>query len=185
MAGLSYSHWIDHVFCCTLRHIVHNPKRILADYVKPGMMVLDVGFGNGYFSLGMARMVGAKGLVVAVETAQEKVESLKLQVAKGGLEKRVIPRICSDSSLEIDDLEGQIDFSLAFFVVHHVADVPALMSGTHRALKLGGKFLIVEPSHHVSTSYCISVESAAEQAGLSVIDHPKFIRTWAVLLAKR
>ncbi len=149
------------------------------------MIVLDVGFGDGYYSFGMARMVGVKGLVVAVEIEQEKVESLKLRVAKAGLEKRVVPRICSDSNLEIDDLEGQFDFSLAFFVVHHAADVSALMSGMQRALKLGGKFLVVEPSHHMSTSYCISVESAAEQAGLSVIDHPKFIRTWAVLLAKR
>ena len=184
MASLFCTHWLDHIFCCTLRSYFHNPKRILANFIKPGMTVLDIGFGDGYFSLGMARMVGPDGLVVCVETEYDKVESLKLQAVDSGLAERIDSRICSDSNLEIDDLTTQIDFSLAFFVVHHAVDIPALMDGTQKALKLGGKFLIVEPSHHASASYCEAVESAAKQAGLSVIGHPKFIRTWAVLLIK-
>jgi ubiquinone/menaquinone biosynthesis C-methylase UbiE len=146
------------------------------------MTVLDIGFGNGYFSLGMARMVGSSGHVVCVETEHDKVESLKLRAADSGLAERIDSRICSDSDLAVDDLIDQIDFSLAFFVVHHAADIPALIAGTQHALKPGGKFLIVEPSHHASASFCEAVESVAKQAGLSVINHPKFIRTWAVLL---
>ena len=184
MANRFYSHWLDHIFCCTLRSFFHNPRKILANFIKPGMTVLDIGFGNGYFSLGMARMVGPDGQVVCVETEYEKIKSLKLQAADSGLAERIDPRICSDSDLAVADLTDQIDFSLAFFVIHHVADIPALMAGTKNALKPGGKFLIVEPSHHASASYCKAVESAALQAGLSVIDHPKFIRTWAVLLIK-
>jgi ubiquinone/menaquinone biosynthesis C-methylase UbiE len=184
VASQFWSHWLDHVFCVALRKLVHNPKRILADYVKPGMTILDIGFGSGYFSLGMARMVGPDGLVVCVETESDKVELLKLKAVESGLAERIDPRICSDSSLAVDDLADRIDFSLAFFVVHHAVDVSALMSGTHRALKPGGKLLIVEPSHHASASYCEAVESAAKQAGLSVIGHPKFVRTWAVLLIK-
>lgn len=148
------------------------------------MTVLDIGFGNGYFSLGMARMVGPEGLVVSVETEYVKIESLKLRVADCGLTERIDPRICSNVNLAIDDLTDRVDFSLAFFVVHHAADIPALMTGVHKALKPGGKFLIVEPIHHASASYCEAVESAAQQAGLSVIDHPKFIRTWAILVIK-
>jgi len=184
VANLFYSHWLDHIFCCTLRNFFHNPKKILANFIRPGMTVLDIGFGDGYFSFGMARMVGPEGFVVCVETEYEKVESLKLQLANNRLAKRIDPRICSNSSLEIDHLKAKIDFALAFFVVHHAADIPALMAGTQKALKPGGKFLIVEPSHHASAGYCESVELAAQQAGLSVIGHPKFIRTWAVLLTK-
>jgi len=185
VANRFYSHWLDHIFCCTLRSLFHNPRKIMASFIKPGMTVLDIGFGNGYFSLGMARMVGPDGHVVCVETEYEKIESLKLLAADNGLAERIDARICSDSSLEIDDLTDQVDFSLAFFVVHHAADISALMAGTQNSLKPGGKFLIVEPSHHASDDYCEAVESAAQQAGLSVIDHPKFIRTWAVLLINR
>ena len=148
------------------------------------MTVLDIGFGGGYFSLGMARMVGPDGRVVCVETEHDEIESLKLQAVDSGLAERIDPRICSDSSLAVDDLTDQIEFALAFFVVHHAADIPALMAGTQKALKQGGKFLIVEPSHHASAGYCEAVESAAQQAGLSVLGHPKIIRTWAVLLTK-
>lgn len=184
MAGLFSSHWLDHIFCCTLRSFFHNPKRILASFIKPGMTVLDIGFGDGYFSLGMARMVGPDGLVVGVEKEYDKVESLKHKAVDSGLAERIDPRICTDSNLAIDDLSAQIDFSLAFFVIHHAADVPALMAGVRKALKPGGRFLIVEPSHHASASHCGAVEAAAQQAGLSLIGHPKFIRTWAVLLCK-
>lgn len=184
MANHFYSHWLDHIFCCTLRSFFHNPKRILSNFVRPGMTVLDIGFGNGYFSLGMARMVGPDGQVICVETEYKKIEFLRFQAADSGLAERIDVRFCSDSSLEIDDLTDQVDFSLAFFVVHHAADIHALMAGTQKALKPGGKFLIVEPRHHASPGYCKAVESAAQQAGLSVIDHPKFIRTWAILLIK-
>jgi len=184
MANRFYTHWLDHIFCCNLRKLFHNPARILAKYVKPGMTVLDIGFGKGYFSLGMARMVGHDGLVVGVETAEDKIEPLKHKAAENGLTERIDPRLCGDSDLGIDDFAGRIDFALAFFMVHHAADVPALMAGAHKALKPGGKFLIVEPGHHASAEYCASVETAAEEAGLSVIGHPRIIRTWAVLLNK-
>lgn len=184
MAIRFWSHWLDHIFCCILRSFTHNPGRILADFVKPGMTVLDIGFGGGYFSLGMARMVGPGGLVICVETEYEKIEALRSIAVDSDFAERIDPRICTDYSLAIDDLTDQIDFSLAFFVVHHAADMPALMSETQKALKPGGKFLIVEPCHHASAGYCESVEKAAQQAGLSVVGHPKIIRTWAVLLVK-
>ena len=98
----------------------------MANFIKPGMTVLDIGFGSGYFSLGMARMVGPDGHVVCVETEYDKGESLKLKAANSGLTERIDARICSDSSLEVDDLTDKVDFSLAFFVVHHAADIPAL-----------------------------------------------------------
>jgi ubiquinone/menaquinone biosynthesis C-methylase UbiE len=148
------------------------------------MIVLDIGFGKGHFSLGMARMVGPNGLVVGLETESEMIESLKLKAADIGLADRISARVCDESDLSVDDLTNQIDFALAFFVIHHAKNIPAVMAGTHRALKPGGKFLIVEPRHHASASYCDSIERAARQAELSAIGHPKIIRTWALLLAK-
>jgi cyclopropane fatty-acyl-phospholipid synthase-like methyltransferase len=41
---------------------------MLGPYVKPGMTVLDVGCGMGFFSIGMARMVGDEGRVIAEAT---------------------------------------------------------------------------------------------------------------------
>jgi ubiquinone/menaquinone biosynthesis C-methylase UbiE len=148
------------------------------------MTVLDIGFGNGYYSFGMAHLVGPRGRVIAVETESEKVASLRQKIAASQLDRRIEPRLCTAADLAVDDLNGQFDFALAFFVVHHADDVKALMIAVHRALTLAGTFLIVEPSHHASDSYCRSVEADAGAAGLSIAGHPKIVRTWTLLLRK-
>lgn len=184
MAGRTISYWLDYIVAMPLRRLFQNPKRILRDYVKPGMIVLDVGAGKGYFSLGMARMVGSNGRIVSVDLEAQKIECLKKQAAQAGLLERIDARVCGERSLEIDELAGRIDFALAYYVVHHAPDVDALMAEVHKVLKPGGRFLIAEPSHHASTEYCAATEAAAEQAGFVIADHPKLTRDWAVLFLK-
>lgn len=184
MAFKIFSMWIDYIFYKLLRRFHQNPRRILGNYVKPGMTVLDVGCGAGFFSLGMAKMVGPDGKVVSVDLQAEMIESLRQQAAAAGLSERIDARICSDRSLEIDDFTGQIDFALAFYVVHHAADVPELMTEVHRVLKPRGRLLVVEPRHHASADECQVTEAAAQQAGLTIAGHPKLIRDWAVMFVK-
>ena len=50
-----------------LRPLVHNPENIFAPYVTRGMTVLDVGCGAGFASLGLAKLVGEEGLVIAAD----------------------------------------------------------------------------------------------------------------------
>ncbi|MFH1892251.1 MAG: methyltransferase domain-containing protein [Candidatus Zixiibacteriota bacterium] len=185
MSARILSRWIDHIVGVgPLRPFFQNPRRILRNYVKPGMTVLDIGCGGGFFSLGMARMVGENGGVISVDLQAEAIKNLEMQATKAGLLKRINTRVCSDYSLNIDDMAGHVDFTLAFYVVHHAADAARLMTEVHSALKQGGKLMIVEPRHHASADECISVETTAQQAGFSVVDHPKLIRDWAVLLVK-
>ena len=176
--------WVDYIIYKLFRRFFQHPRRILRDHVKRGMTVLDVGCGSGFFSLGMAKMVGVKGRVISVDLQTETIESLKKRAARAGLRERIEPRVCSDRTLEIDDLAGQVDFALAFYVVHHAADAPGLMMEVHRALKPEGKFLIVEPGHHASAAECEATETAAQQAGFTVADHPKLTRDWAVMFLK-
>ena len=184
MAGKICSRWVDYVLAKPLKRLFQNPRRVLGDYIKAGMTVLDVGCGTGYFSLGMARMVGLNGRVVCVDLQAEMIKSLKQRAAKAGLSERIDPRVCSDCSLEIDDLAGQVDFALAFHVVHHAADVPGLMTEVHRALKRGGRLLVVEPAHHALAAECEAAEAAAQQAGFAIAGHPKLRRNWAAAFVK-
>ena len=184
MVGRTISLWLDYVVGKFLRRLFQNPKRILRDYVKPGMTVLDVGAGKGYFSVGMAKMVGSNGRIVAVDLEAHEIESLKKRAARAGVSERIDARVCDERSLAIDELAGRVDFALAYYVVHHAPDVDALMAEVHKALKPRGKFLIAEPSHHASAEYCAATEAAAEQAGFVPSDHPKLTRDWAVLFRK-
>lgn len=184
MTGGVLTRWIDSVLCKPLGHLVETPKRMLKGYVKPGMTVLDVGCGAGYHSLGMARLVGSNGRVVSVDPDTESIATLKQRAARTGLSGRIEPRVCKERYLEIHDLIGEVDFALAVYVVHHAADAASLMRDVHVALKPGGILLVVEPRHHASSAECEATESAAQQAGFTIVDHPKLWRDWAARFTK-
>ena len=69
--------WLCYSFDNPLRRLIHNPQRILSPYIKQGMTVLDAGCGMGYFSIGMAKMVGDSGKVIAVDLQQKMLDSDK------------------------------------------------------------------------------------------------------------
>ena len=58
--------WAGYALLIPLRRWTHNPERWLGPLVREGMTVLEPGPGMGYFTLDLARMVGASGRVVAV-----------------------------------------------------------------------------------------------------------------------
>ena len=84
----------------------------------------------------------------------------------------------------IDDLEGKIDFALAFAVVHEVPDAKRFFSEIHASLKHGGLFLFVEPTGHVTKEAFDRSVSLANAIGLSLRDSPVIRRSHAGLLVK-
>ena len=48
-----------------IRKLLQRPKKILGNYAREGMTVLDLGCGPGFFSVEMAEMVGASGKVIS------------------------------------------------------------------------------------------------------------------------
>ena len=179
------SRWIDHVVDTgPLRSIFQNPRKTLHGYIEPGMKVLDIGCGTGFFSLEMAKLVRPNGKAICVDVQSGAIKNLKLRAFKAGLSGLIDARICDENNLEIDDLSGRIDFALAFYIVHHCADIAGLFYQVFRSLKSGGMFLIVEPGHHATGDYCTDIESKARQAGFSPVDYPKITRTWAICMKK-
>ena len=61
--------WIAYTFDNPLRRLIHKPQKVLGNYVKEGMAVMDLGCGMGHFSIGMAGLVGSTGRVIAKSKA--------------------------------------------------------------------------------------------------------------------
>jgi len=177
--------YVGYILANPLRNLFHKPEKILRNYVKPGMTTLDIGSAMGFFSLGMARMVGPNGRVVCVDLQEKMINGLKRRANRAGLADRLDPRICSEHSLKIDDLAGRIDFALAFYVVHEVPDVQNLMTEIYRALKPGGVLYVVEPKGHASAEDFKNTENEAEKAGFSITDHPKMKGGWTAVFEKK
>jgi ubiquinone/menaquinone biosynthesis C-methylase UbiE len=148
------------------------------------MIVLDVGCGMGFFSLDMARMVGAQGKVVCVDLQHQMIRSLSRRASKAGLLDRIDPRVCSEDSLGIEDYGERIDFALTFAVVHEVPDIPKLLGQIHYALKPEGMLLVAEPGGHVSKKRFREEELAAERVGFKSLERPEIWRSRAVVLER-
>jgi len=182
--GGHFTGWIDRILARPIRYLFQAPGRLLKGYVEPGMTVLDVGCGTGYYSLGMARLVGSTGRVVAVDTQGEVIAALEKRAERAGLGGRIEARVSSEQDLGVGDLSGCVDFALAVYVLHHAKDVAGLVTDVHRALKSGGTFLVIEPRHHASAAEREAIEGAARGAAFVVADNPRLKRDWAVVFVK-
>jgi len=49
-----------------------------------------------------------------------------------------------------DDIQGRVDFVLAFAVVHELPDAEGFFGEMYHALRPGGRMLLSEPSGHVN-----------------------------------
>jgi ubiquinone/menaquinone biosynthesis C-methylase UbiE len=176
--------WVGHLLASPLRKLFQNPSKIIAPYIKKGMKVLDVGCAMGFFSVPMARLVGDGGKVVCVDMQEKMLKSLKKRARKAGVSGAIETITCDQDSLRLGGFKEEIDFALAFAVVHEVPDVPKLFSDIFDAMKPAGKLLIAEPRGHVSDQDFDKTTAAAESSGFAIIQRPKIGRSRTVLLEK-
>ena len=108
------------------RRLYQKPEIILAPLAEPGMTVLEVGPGMGFFSLPLARLAGSGGKVICVDVQEKMLHVLKRRAEAAGLAERIVARSCTSASLSLDDLGEQIDFAFVFAVVHEVTDQASL-----------------------------------------------------------
>lgn len=175
-------HWVGYLLASPIRRLIHKPERILEPFVSEGMTTLDVGPGMGFFSFPLAKMVGPKGTVVCVDVQEKMVQSLQKRVDATDFADRIVARVCGPTSLNLDDFVGQIDFALAFAVVHEMPDIPAFFAGIRKALKPNGQCLIAEPKGHVPECDFDATLVAAGEKGFSVVARPTIRGCHAVVL---
>lgn len=142
--------WLGPLLLNPLRRLVENPEKVLGALINQGMTVLEPGCGMGYFTLPIARMVGPRGKVVAVDIQPEMLSGLSRRAEKAGLSDRIEIRRAAESGMGLDDLKGKVDLALALHMVHEVEDQTAFFTEIRDALKDSGKFFIREPLLHVS-----------------------------------
>ncbi len=164
-----------------IRRLIHNPDKILGSYIEKGQTVLDLGSGPGMFSLAMAKMVGEKGKVISVDIQEEMLQIVRRKSVCAGLESRIL---LHKSQPEGIGLSEQVDFSLAFYMIHEVPDKESFLREVAALLKPQGKFLIVEPKQHVSEPSFEETAGLAQSAGLRLISRPKILFSRAILLQK-
>ncbi len=176
--------WLGYVLASPLRRLIQDPVAIVKPYVREGMTVLEPGPGMGFFTLEIARQVGAGGRVVAVDVQPRMIAGLKRRLAKAGLLERTEARLAPPDSLGLQDLHGKVDFALAMAVVHEMPSASRFFDEVAEAMKPGASLLLAEPSGHVKQDAFEAELQDAAAAGLEVADHPVIARSHAALLKK-
>jgi SAM-dependent methyltransferase len=176
--------WLGYFLISPLRRLQVNPTNFLSPFVRQGMTVLEPGPGMGFFTVPLARLVGPKGRVVAVDIQPKMIRKLKRRVAKAGLEPRVEARLVAADSMGISDLRGAVDFVLAFAVVHEMPSAGPFFAEASAASKPGARLLLVEPAGHVKDEEFEAELRDAAKAGFRVLERPHIRRSQTALLQK-
>ncbi len=118
-----------------------SPKipRLLA--LAPGKVVADIGAGGGDLSLDLARRIGPKGRVFSTDIDTGQLAIIKEMVAKSGLKNvtTVLGRE-DDTGLPADCCDAVV----LRLVYHHLTDPVAMGTSLHRALRPGGRLMIID-----------------------------------------
>jgi ubiquinone/menaquinone biosynthesis C-methylase UbiE len=176
--------WLGYLLTSRLRRLVHDPMKILGPFVDQGMTVLEPGSGMGFFTLDLARLVGSKGRVIAVDVQPRMLEGLRRRAAKAGLLDRISLRPAQGDRMGVDELEGAIDFVLAFAVVHELPDPRGFFVESYRLLKPGCRLLFAEPRGHVRPGDFSATLEMAESMGLRIESRLSVPRSWSAVLVK-
>ena len=182
MAGHVCPWWGGYFIDNSLRRWLHNPEKILSPYVQPDMTVLDVGCGMGMFSIAMARLVGDRGRVIAVDLQQRMLDVLMKRASAAGVAHRITAHRCERTSIGISE---PVDFALSFYSAHEVPDGRRLLGEIHSCVRPAGQLLVVEPKGHVTARRFESMVVWAEEIGWVVQDRPHIRLSRAVVLGKQ
>lgn len=123
-----------------------EPARLLEELpLKPGITFLDLGCGAGNYTLAVAEVIGAHGVVVALDLWPPGIEALEERAAATG--HRNIRAMLADISKLVPLGDHSVDLCLMASVLHDLAEF-ALAKGAleeaRRVLKPGGVLAIVE-----------------------------------------
>ncbi len=163
-----------------IRKLLHDPEKILRDYIETGQTVVDIGCGPGIFSIAMANLVGETGKVIAVDIQDKMLERLRKKIARHDITNITLHK----SEPDRIGVTEKVDFVLAFYMVHEVPDKRKFFDEVAGILKPQRTFLVVEPKLHVSASSFSNTVNIARSCGLLPVSEPKIRFSRAIVFEK-
>ena len=116
-------------------------KLLAALKIKPGQVVCDLGCGNGFYALPLAKLATNEGLVYAVDIQREMLEMLAERAKDQGVSNiRTLLGTPVDPQLPA----GRLDLVLLVDVYHELSNPEEMLAAIRRSLRPTGRMVLVE-----------------------------------------
>lgn len=109
--------------------------------LKTGMTVCDMGCGNGFYSLKMAKMVGPQGTILGVDVQPEMLQFLRTRMEKEGVDN-ITPILGSFHNPRLP--RNTVDVILMVDVYHELSHPEIMLRSMRNSLKPNGQIILLE-----------------------------------------
>jgi ubiquinone/menaquinone biosynthesis C-methylase UbiE len=119
-----------------------KPEAVLKTLnLQPGQIVVDIGAGSGYFTVRLARAVGEKGQVFALDVDEGMINHLRQRLTTEQLRNVTVIQVPAHDPLLIDQ---SADVVFICDTYHHIEDRDVYMRKVRKGLKPNGRVVIVD-----------------------------------------
>ena len=124
------------------RESEERPSEVMEQLgLEPGMTVCDLGCGNGFYSLMMAKSIAPGGQVLAVDIQPEMLHLLELRADEAGIDNiKVIQGSLIDPNLPKDS----VDLLLMVDVYHEFSHPEQMLQAIRESLSDDGRVALLE-----------------------------------------
>jgi ubiquinone/menaquinone biosynthesis C-methylase UbiE len=162
-----------------LRRLLQNPGKILRKYIHPGMTVLDLGCGTGYFTLEIAKLLDNNGKVIAADVQYGMLEILQQKLRNSELKSLIEIHKSEENTLCLSE---PVDFILAFYSFHEMKYIDSIIRDLTRIVKPESLIFISEQNIHVSKNAFNRIIQKMENNGFEIYLRPVIFFSRTVIM---
>lgn len=135
--------------------------------VKPGLDLLELGPGGGYYTAALAERVGPESKVYSVDIQAEMIAKVKANIERKGV-TNVVPLVADGAVLPLAD--ESVDFVFALYVFEEIIDLTATISQLNRVLRQGGTLAIAQVAYDFKQDQKEAMRHHIPLGGFTLID---------------
>jgi len=154
--------WMANLIDNPFRRKIQPPdETALRHGIEPGMQVLEVGPGNGTYTLAAAQRIGPDGKMATIDIEPRMIERVNQKIEAEGI-LNIEARVANVYELPFDDQSFDLIYMIA--VINEIPDIPRALAEFHRVLKPQGKLvfseLFMDPDYPRATTLTHKVQAA-------------------------
>lgn len=134
--------WMANAIDNPIRRKIQPPDETAIRHgIQPGWRVLEVGPGNGTYTMGTAQQVGSEGELVTIDIEPKMIDRVQQKITASGT-ANIDARVANVYDLPFD--ENHFDLIYMIAVINEIPDMHRALAEFHRVLKPTGTLVFSE-----------------------------------------